>query len=560
MIRAIVGSTLVSMALGQFLTPPTTLTQTMGAAGIPVRYKQVPAGICELDPDVKSYSGYSDVGEDQHIFWWFFEARNQNPSDAPLTVYISGGPGTTSMVGLFEEVGPCTINPEGNVVNNPNSWSNASNLLFVDQPNFTGFSYGTPVPAYWTPTGDFTMLPGPVCPDYAPPGSCGTYSLPNITSTANSTENAAPAFWKTLQGFMGAFPQYSQNGYHFASESYGGHYGPVFNAYIEKQNDLAAPGTLHIDVKSVLIGNGWYDPVIHYQAYYNFTVWPGNTYDYAPFNASVEARFYNALYGPGNCLDGLAECKRTGDDAVCKHADAFCYNNVERILGDVAGRDEYDMRELVPDPFPHGYWQSYINTPKVQETLGVFVNSTGKSPRLVLEAFTNTGDDGRDVGAIEALRFLVGRNITVALYAGDADYNCNWLGGEVVADKVGAPGFAGAGYVDVVTSDGVMHAQTKQAGSFSFTRVFLAGHEVPFYQPLTAFEMFARVIGAKDVATGRVDVDPAYRTIGPAKSTYREGNATVQWEVVPENATYDVVTGQPGPAWGSLKFHRGRSV
>jgi carboxypeptidase C (cathepsin A) len=35
--------------------------------------------------------------------------------------------------------------------------------------------------------------------------------------------------WKTLQGFMGAFPQYSANGVHFATESYGGHYGPLFN-------------------------------------------------------------------------------------------------------------------------------------------------------------------------------------------------------------------------------------------------------------------------------------------------------------------------------------------
>jgi carboxypeptidase C (cathepsin A) len=35
--------------------------------------------------------------------------------------------------------------------------------------------------------------------------------------------------WKTLQGFMGAFPQYSRNGFSFTTESYGGHYGPVFN-------------------------------------------------------------------------------------------------------------------------------------------------------------------------------------------------------------------------------------------------------------------------------------------------------------------------------------------
>lgn len=77
-----------------FMSPPDDLKMVMGHAGVPVRYKQVEAGICELDPDVKSFSGYADVAEDQHIFWWFFEARHGNPEEAPLTVWINGGPGT----------------------------------------------------------------------------------------------------------------------------------------------------------------------------------------------------------------------------------------------------------------------------------------------------------------------------------------------------------------------------------------------------------------------------------------------------------------------------------
>jgi carboxypeptidase C (cathepsin A) len=72
--------------LAQFVPAPTDLITKEGYANISVRYKEVPAGICELDPNVKSYSGYADVAEDQHLFWWFFEARNGNPEDAPLTV------------------------------------------------------------------------------------------------------------------------------------------------------------------------------------------------------------------------------------------------------------------------------------------------------------------------------------------------------------------------------------------------------------------------------------------------------------------------------------------
>ena len=79
---------LAASALGQFVPAPTDLIEKEGYANISVRYKEVPAGICELDPNVKSYSGYADVGEDQHVFWWFFEARNQDPTEAPLTVSL----------------------------------------------------------------------------------------------------------------------------------------------------------------------------------------------------------------------------------------------------------------------------------------------------------------------------------------------------------------------------------------------------------------------------------------------------------------------------------------
>jgi hypothetical protein len=49
------------VANAQFVPAPTDLISTTGYAGVPVRYKQVPPGICELDYDVKSYSGYADV-------------------------------------------------------------------------------------------------------------------------------------------------------------------------------------------------------------------------------------------------------------------------------------------------------------------------------------------------------------------------------------------------------------------------------------------------------------------------------------------------------------------
>ena len=298
---------------------------------------------------------------------------------------------------------------------------------------------------------------------------------------------------------MGAFPQYSRESYHFATESYGGHYGPVFNEYIEAQNAKNISGAHRIKLESVLIGNGWYDPLLQYIAYYNFTVYPGNTYDYSPYNASIQAQLYNNLFGTGNCVDQIEDCYTIGTNAVCSAADSFCANLVEAVYDNVLNRDEYDIRELMPDPFPYTFYVDYLNTAKVQSAIGAYQNFSEFS-NAVGNDFGNTGDDGREEGTVEDVKKLLQQGVTVMMYAGDADYNCNWLGGEAVANEVGQPGFAAAGYVNISTSDAVIHGQVKQSGAFSFVRIFESGHEVPFVRvlprpisPMSSFFLFLSV-------------------------------------------------------------------
>jgi carboxypeptidase D len=55
----------VSVIVAQFVPPPTDFINSTGYLAIPVRYKEIPTGICELDPNVKSYSGHVDVAENQ---------------------------------------------------------------------------------------------------------------------------------------------------------------------------------------------------------------------------------------------------------------------------------------------------------------------------------------------------------------------------------------------------------------------------------------------------------------------------------------------------------------
>jgi len=72
---------------------------------------------------------------------------------------------------------------------------------------------------------------------------------------------------------------------------------------------------------------------------------------------------------------------------------------VENIFDIYLKRDEYDMRELSPDPFPSVFYVDYLNTPKVQAAIGAYQNFS-ESSGAVSSAFTGTGDDGREFGTI----------------------------------------------------------------------------------------------------------------------------------------------------------------
>lgn len=63
----------------------TTITSPSGAT---IRYKEPGLeGVCETTPGVNSYSGYVDLDDATHMFFWFFEARN-DPANAPLTLWL----------------------------------------------------------------------------------------------------------------------------------------------------------------------------------------------------------------------------------------------------------------------------------------------------------------------------------------------------------------------------------------------------------------------------------------------------------------------------------------
>lgn len=91
--------------------------------GVQIRYKEPgKAGVCETTPGVGSYSGYVDLAPDSHTFFWFFEARH-NPETAPLTLWLNGGPGSDSLIGLFQGEQALRWKWEDNDAKGDRTWS-----------------------------------------------------------------------------------------------------------------------------------------------------------------------------------------------------------------------------------------------------------------------------------------------------------------------------------------------------------------------------------------------------------------------------------------------------
>ena len=86
-------------------------------------------------------SGYLSTGtsRDTHLFYWYHEAV-ADPKSKPLLLWLNGGPGCSSLGGMFTELGPFIVQKTLNVTFNPYSFNKVANVLFLEQPAGVGFS------------------------------------------------------------------------------------------------------------------------------------------------------------------------------------------------------------------------------------------------------------------------------------------------------------------------------------------------------------------------------------------------------------------------------------
>ncbi|KAJ6145231.1 hypothetical protein N7470_009126 [Penicillium chermesinum] len=496
---------------------PTGVKTIQTANNVTIRYKEPgKAGVCETTPGVNSYAGYVDLAEDAHTFFWFFEARH-DPKNAPITLWLNGGPGSDSLIGLFEELGPCHVNEQLETYINPHSFNEISNMLFISQPLGTGFSYATE---------EVQVVDG----------HKGRY--PAINATLIDTTNlAAEATWEVLQAFLGALPKLDSNikskSFNLWTESYGGHYGPAFFDHFYKENEKIANGTvegIHLDFNTLGIINGIIDEAIQAPHYPEFAV--NNTYGIKTVNDTVYnyMKFANAM--PGGCQDQVASCKATNrtslsDLAICTEAADMCRDNVEGPYYVFSGRGTYDIRHPSDDPTPPTYYEQYLEKGWVKNALEwisttpgpITTCTTPSSRRVILFGLTSS----------RIWKISLTRPVRVALIYGDADYICNWFGGQAIslaAKHRHEKEFKAAGYAPFLV-DGVEYGETREYGNFSFTRVYEAGHEVPYYQPIAALQLFNRTLNGWELPNGLKKLSPGYGSSGPATATHTESSVAL---------------------------------
>lgn len=187
-----------------------------------------------LGINVTSYAGFFrvnstvDKNHSSALFFWFFPAE-ENAADAPVLVWLQGGPGASSMFGLFQEHGPLAVNKAKTNQSIPyldtrkTHWAKNHNVIYIDNPVGTGFSFVEHKDLY-----------------------------------SRNESHVGVNLYIGLVQFFKIFNEYQNNSFYVTGESYAGKYVPALAYTIHINNPVADH---KINLKGVAIGNGLCDPL-----------------------------------------------------------------------------------------------------------------------------------------------------------------------------------------------------------------------------------------------------------------------------------------------------------
>jgi len=429
------------------------------------------------DPTVVSWTGYIDTIDGKSLWFQAFESRS-NPDKDPLLLWTNGGPGCSSAVGLFQELGPCAVPlrngvmPSGPPINgtvfNPHAWNSQSSIIFIDQPVGVGFSY--------------------------------TYDA----------DQGAVDVYAFLRIFFSAFPKFAGNDFVMTAESYGGRYIPRYAAEVVDRNAAIVQKAARkgeevdnsklINLKSVAIGNGLTSRSEQTTAAFDMlcTRKGGAKTPQLPIGTCKRMEVWKKRCDeilPIVCRDNYSY-----DD--CKlHLEA-CTEEMEGPYS-ATGRNPYNIDDdckagldpnLCYDVF--GDITAYLDRSDVRELIGAAsVKQIGNFSMCdwdVNSGFEAVGDEYVDnVGFVSG---LLERGIKVLIFVGVLDLACNWVGSWRWLTKMnwsGQEAFLSAKKYDWLV-DGEVAGETQSAEGLTWATIKGAGHMVPYDKPVQSKHLLYR--------------------------------------------------------------------
>ncbi|CAG9858687.1 unnamed protein product [Phyllotreta striolata] len=384
--------------------------------------------------------GHVAVRSEAYIFWWlhYTTANVTKYTDRPLIIWLQGGPGGSSTgYGNFVELGPLDLDLQPRNT----SWVQWANILFVDNPVGTGFSYVEN----------------------------------NEKLTRNNTEiaNDFLVFWRE---FLEKIPDFKKVPTYIFCESYGGKMTAEIALVIDQARKS---GKIETNLKGVALGDSWISPV-------------DSILGYAPYLFSlgqIDKRGYNNIMKVANQIKAdldrgdapsASELWDTVDEKIFENTYGVdMYNILTKIQGESKGNRKVRIGLSLKDD-DDDTLDNIMNN-KVGPALGLSQHWTSENSDVFNALFA---DFMNPVTTIVE-RLLNETDITVAVYNGQLDLivetpgTYKWVEDLHFKDKslweaASRSGFAVNGYYE---------GYRKKHGKFSFYWVDRAGHMVPKDNP-----------------------------------------------------------------------------
>ncbi|CAL9246711.1 unnamed protein product [Arabidopsis halleri] len=398
----------------------------------------------------RQYGGYVTVNESagRSLYYYFVEAT-ENKKSSPLVLWLNGGPGCSSLYGAFQELGPFRTHSDGRTLyTNPYSWNKLANILFLESPAGTGFSY----------TNTTTDLENP------------------------GDMNTAADNYIFLVKWLERFPEYKGREFYIAGESYAGHYVPQLAQTILVHNK----NQTFINLRGILIGNPSLDDTAALMGANEFLV------SHALLSQETFLSFEkNCAHNPPTGeVDCVVLSMKIQDDMekinLYNILTPTCLNptlnNQSKECTTVMQYDACGMQHIA----------AYFNQGEVQRSM--HVTKVPYTWKLCNEAL---GFNWSQVDAYESMlpilkELMKYEQMRVWVYTGDTDtvipitvtmYALKMMNLTAVTDWL--PWF----------SDGQVGGFTEEyKGNFRYATVKGAGHEVPLYKPNVAFTLFKQFL------------------------------------------------------------------